>query len=359
MKCIVHLTTSFGCGGLERVIANLLHASSKDEFKHVVISLSNDVSFAYALPDNIELYTVNKKPGLDLHAHIRVLKILKNLDASVLHTYNFGTLEYHYIAKFFVVNKSIHTDHGLGGDDPNGKNRKHNIFRKITSYIIDDYIVVSNDLKKWVTNTVGVSPKKVHFVFNGVPVLAPQKLKPKISGVLKLVIIGRLAEVKNHKRLIRCLSIMQETHPSLNISCDIVGDGPLMDDLKKQRDSMINSDAIIFHGNQKNVNRFLKNSDALILTSSYEAMPMTVLEAMVACRAVICPDVGGVSDFINHDDVNLIKGNDDASLIEAIVSLCESTHLEYENKIKDAYVKVKELYSVDSMYLRYLEFYKK
>ncbi len=359
MECIVHLTSSFGCGGLERVIANLISEDQSPKTKHVVISLSNDLSFAYALPDGVEIHTVNKQPGLDLHAHIRVGKLLKQVGATVLHTYNFGSIEYHAVAKLCGVKCNVHADHGLGGDDPEGKNNKRNLFRRMISSVIDHYIVVSDDLKQWVTNTVRVPEKKVHFVFNGVPVPPPQSLLKRPSGKLHLVIVGRLAKVKNHQRLLYALTRIQSEHPELKVTCDIVGDGPLRDVLKETISEMSYPERVVLQGMQEDVHPFLKKSDALILTSDYEAMPMTVLEAMAACRPVICPDVGGVSDFLTQDDVNLIPGKNNDALVKAIVSMAQETDDDYQEKVANAYIKVRDNYSLSKMTERYLEFFAK
>lgn len=354
LEHVVHLTPSFGCGGLEKVIANLLHQCSGNEnVKHTVVSLSPDTSFAHALPENVEVLTVNKKEGLDVLAHYRVGKLLKNIKCTILHTYNFGALEYHGCAKVSGVKKHIHSDHGLGGDAQNGDNAKHNTFRKLISNVIDEYIVVSDDLKEWVTKTVGVDPKKVKVIHNGV--LVPEKgvLNDKSPGSLKLLIVGRLVEVKNHQRLLDALSLTKLQMPELDISCDVVGDGPLLEMLKEKKNPLAT-----FHGLQDNVSEWIVNSDALILSSDYEAMPMTVLEAMSLCRPVICPNVGGVSGFVSEDDIFLIEGKSTSALSEEITKLALAKSGDYEDKVMAAYDKVESLYTVQVMSEQYMALYK-
>lgn len=354
---IVHLTTTFGCGGLERVIANLVSAPISQEIEHCVISLENDLSFQYALPDNVKTYTINKQPGLDLHAHVRLGKLLKKIKPTILHTYNFGTLEYHAVGRLCGVKWHVHADHGLGGDDPNGANKKHNVFRRAISSLIDEYIVVSDDLKKWVTETVGVNKAKVRFVFNGVPVPAfdPKPTREKCD--LHLIIVGRLAGVKNHIRLLNSIEILQKNNPEIAVSCDIVGDGPEKANIENKINSMPNPAAISMLGHQTDIPSLLSHSDALILSSDYEAMPMTVLEAMAASRPVICPKVGGVCDFISDQEAILVEGHNEDALAHGILQLANMEPSEEAAMTERAYQKVLHTYSLLAMAKKYAEIY--
>lgn len=350
-KRIVHLTPSFGCGGLERVIANLISSERGQKAEHIVISLSDELSFGYALPENVELISMEKKNGLDLWVHARLFKLLKKLKIDVFHTYNFGTIEYHAMAKLAGAKLCVHSDHGLGGDDPKGENKTHNIFRKSISHLIDHYIVVSEDLKNWVTKTVGVDEKKVEFIFNGVPV--PKEIPPAkgraYSTPFQLLIVGRLVAVKNHKNLFEALMNCQQR--GLNLQCHVVGNGPLEDELKAQARDL----PVVFHGHQKEVTPFIRNCDALILSSDYEAMPMTILEAMAQGRLTICPNVGGVASFISERESIMPKTNDPellADAIEEIINLKDSEAL--RNR---AFELVSEKYSVEMMAERYMAIY--
>lgn len=354
---IVHVVTSFGCGGLERVIANLISHSDPVSHKHSVISLTDDLSFQYALPDYVTLLTLNKRPGKDIGAHGRMLKALRELKPDVFHTYNFSTLEYHPVAKLAGVKHHVHADHGLGGDHPEGKDRKHNIFRRIISGMIDDYVVVSDDLKNWVTKTVGVSEHKVHFVFNGVNIPPPEALPQKPAGTLNMVIVGRLHAVKNHNRLLEAMAKAQADDPSRKLSLTIVGDGGERGNITKTIETLSLQDSVTLAGHQNDVSRFILESDLFVLSSDYEAMPMTVLESMALSRPVICPRVGGVADFVTEDDVFLVPGKDTQALANMIGHIADQPSDAYQDKVALAYDKVASRYSIDAMVARYNTLY--
>jgi glycosyltransferase involved in cell wall biosynthesis len=82
------------------------------------------------------------------------------------------------------------------------------------------------------------------------------------------------------------------------------------------------------HGFVDDIPRLLGSADALVLSSTSEACPMVVLEAMAMGKPVIATDVGGVRELLKPDvggDVaGIVVSRADASAIaDAIVRLCE------------------------------------
>lgn len=358
---IVHLVTTFNCGGLEQVILNLIkHTPAEMNVEHIVVSLTDEMEMAEHLPSGVKCLTLNKQPGKDPKVHLNLFKLLRELKPHAFHTYNFGTIEYHPIAKLSGVRVNVHADHGLGGDHPEGKDTLHNAVRRFSAFFIDEYIVVSDNLKKWVIETIKVNPKKVDFVFNGVVVqpYAPKQRETftKISP-FKLLSVGRAVDVKNQASLIRAFSEAIKRKPEMNISLTIVGDGPELDNLRTLRDELGLSHSIDLPGQQFDINERMADCDGFVLSSKYEAMPMTVLEAMSNTRPVICPMVGGVCDFISDEDALLIKGNDETALTDAIIALYHMESDERESLATRGYQSVFNQYSVDKMVDSYMKKY--
>jgi sugar transferase (PEP-CTERM/EpsH1 system associated) len=359
MDCIAHLTQSFGCGGLEKVIVNLINNSQHiPNTKHIVISLTDDIEMAKELPENVTVVSLSKKPGTDPLVYWRLIKTLRKHNVTIFHTYNFGTIEYHTAARLFGVKRQVHADHGMGGDDPHGRNQKHNMLRKWVSHLIHEYVVVSDDLKSWVVHAVGVNKNKVSFVFNGVNVPEKAPLVTKKEHALNLVIIGRLAPVKNHHRLFKAIRLASSSNPNVDIKCSVIGDGPEMENLKSVVESLNLDGKIDFLGLQMNIKPFLNEADGFILSSDYEAMPMTVLEAMAASRPVICPMVGGVTDFISKKEAILVEKHSEKALADGIIALAEMTQEERENLAYSGYDLVRCKYSMEKMVNAYFDIYK-
>lgn len=358
---VVHLVPSFGCGGLERVIANTIAGNSDPNIHHSVVSLASDISFAHTLPKGTCCISVHKQPGKDLGSHLRVAKVLHQLKADVLHSYNFATLEYHPISKLVGVKVGVHADHGMGGDNQGGKGRLKLLFRKAISYFLHYYVVVNEALRVWAVNDVGVSPLKVVHIPNGVPVPDEQLLRPRPTTELRLVSVGRLASVKNHASLLCAINELQRRYVcgeiKFQVSCQIVGDGPLRIPLEKQASELREPGQVRFEGEQGDVLPFIQHSDFLVLSSDYEAMPMVMLEALAASRPVVAPNVGGMAAFEHWPAVYLAENNHPESLVLAIINAASKTHKEQIECCSKARAMIEEQFGLSLMSMRYHELY--
>lgn len=128
----------------------------------------------------------------------------------------------------------------------------------------------------------------------------------------KLLYIGRLAPNKNVDKVIMVLS--QLVNSGLPASLDIIGDGPLHDELVAQVEQLGLQHHVHFTGYVSDVPRRLDTAGAVLLCSDFEGQPLALLEAKAhGCvpvafdidfgpRDVITPGVSGIlSDF---DDIN-------------------------------------------------------
>jgi len=352
---IVHLVYSFGCGGLEKVIANLINHSTDYDAEHVLISLTDDISMLEQVDKKIKVFVLDKKSGNDIKTHFKLFSLLKKLKPQAINTYNFGTIEYHLAAKLAGVPIRVHSDHGRGGDDPAGKNKLHNMFRKFIAHFITEYVVVSYDLFQWILNDINISDKKLSLLFNGVAV--PEQIEHLSSAPKTFVTVGRLDKVKNQKLLIDAFALAVNTldgfaHCKLNI----VGDGPLYNELSAQINLLDMQNSIHLLGFRNDITTILKDSDIFVLSSVYEAMPMTILEAMANKTPVVCTKVGGISKFISEEQAWFVESKNCKALANKLneVKINDQFRLE---KVSNAYNFVSEKYEMKQMVKAYMAKY--
>lgn len=353
-KKVVHLVYSMGCGGLEKVIVNLINGSYKD-VEHVIISLIPEFEMTTGIIPDVDIFCLDKKPGKDLGCHYRLYRLLKQISPDAINTYNFGTIEYHVTAFLSGVKKRVHSDHGHGGDAQNGLNKKNNVIRKIASYFINDYVVVSQDLMDWVTQVVKVKPQRLHLIQNGVEV--PKKfvgVRESESGIKTISTVGRLDPVKNQALLLKAFKRVLDNFPTARLK--IVGDGSEKEKLKMLAQDLSITDSVDFMGYREDVKEQLSTSDVFVLSSHYEAMPMTILEAMALGIPVVTTDVGGIRHFVDESYVNYTQANDEKMLAFSIERQISNPD-EYREKLRRAHKLVLENYSISAMSKRYLNLY--
>ncbi len=112
------------------------------------------------------------------------------------------------------------------------------------------------------------------------------------------VYVGRITREKGVLFLADALSSLDASWPS-NFKFLFVGDGSELKLLKKQTNEMINSDSIIYLGEQDKVYRYLFASDFFCMPSLHENHSISLLEAAAASLPIIATDVGGNSEIVD------------------------------------------------------------
>lgn len=167
-------------------------------------------------------------------------------------------------------------------------------------------------------NTWGVSKSKTKLVFNSVD---PTKFVSMVNLEKKfdLVSVTRLVQGKGLKELIEC------SH-KLNRSLLIVGDGPLMNDLKNTARSL--SADVTFAGSLPNseIPKILAYSKVFVLNSESEATSYALIEAKLSGLPILARRNQG-STTIVCDGVDGIIYSDGLGLENAIVKIFADPNL--------------------------------
>lgn len=142
-----------------------------------------------------------------------------------------------------------------------------------------------------------------------------------------VVYIGRLSYPKNPQRLMNVLKLAIEFNPKIKIA--IVGDGDLLDEVKKiSKESGIENN-ISFLGFQSNPLKILKDAKVMIMTSRFEGTPMCALEAMALGVPIVTTPTDGLIDLID-DNVEGYLSEDNSRLAEKIVEIIDKKDLHEE-----------------------------
>lgn len=144
---------------------------------------------------------------------------------------------------------------------------------------------------------------------------------PMPDGGPHLVAIGRLSEQKGFPLLIEAMALAAPHHPNLHLT--LVGNGELRASLEASIATLGLQKHITLAGwqDEAGVRRALAASQALILPSFAEGLPMVVMEAMAAGRPVIATAIAGVPELVNRETGWLVPAGDAIALAEVIGEL--------------------------------------
>ncbi len=169
----------------------------------------------------------------------------------------------------------------------------------------DAVFCVSSFLATKVKNLFPEIAERVHFIPHGIP-LSKDPIPPRpTGGPLRLCYCNRLQQYQ--KRVFDLPGIAAELEKlGVDYELDIAGDGRDADELRQRFVQANLKSPIRFHGRLRNpdVLEIFKRSHLFLLTSDFEGLPNSLLEAMsVGCVPVVYQIESGISDAI-HDQAN-------------------------------------------------------
>lgn len=170
-------------------------------------------------------------------------------------------------------------------------------------------------------------------------------------------IAGRLAPVKRVDLFIKAAAELLNTHPELNISFHIYGDGQLRTDLETLTRKLEAVNAVHFEGNCEDMQQALANMDALLITSDHEGLPMILLEAMVLKTPIIAHAVGGIPVLLDHGKCGVLVSNHQPAAYAEAVNFLINNPESREKIINCAFNRVTDCYSNEQNANAYLAVY--
>ena len=159
------------------------------------------------------------------------------------------------------------------------------------------------------------NPVDTDFIFGEIN--KPNNFGEKDAGLIYLVAAGRLVSQKGFDLLIDALAMLRNQHVRL----DILGEGPLLDDLKQLAQSKGVGKQVHFAGFQSNPYSWFARADGFVFSSRYEGLPNVALEALACGTPVIAtPAPGGVREILDDMPECLLANDVSAKALAKAVS---------------------------------------
>jgi L-malate glycosyltransferase len=226
--------------------------------------------------------------------------------------------------------------------------------RFATRRFVDRVVYVSRDLHRGQEE----SPKGT-VIYNGIDAASmrsaerPSDLGPE-EGTVHIAIVGRLVPIKGHRVLLDALLLCEHR---TRIRLHIFGAGPLEAELRQRIVSTGLADQVRIHGFKANIADYIGSVDLVAMPSLHEALPYTLLEAMLLRRPVVASRVGGLAEVLEHGETGvLFEPGQPVELARLIDQLVDDNALRHRLAMR-AYRRVTQDFSIREMASKYLALY--
>lgn len=346
MKKILFLTPSLAIGGAERVLVNLLKRIDYTRFDVTLCLYSNFGEYLDEVP-----------------AEVKKCHIFNSVFWARVFTYLQRKLQITFPIRF-LTKKAIHSNFDVGICFSDGlltdtlifaKNRfakkiswVHSCYKSQDSLrgiytpgyvqklintrysLLDEIVFVSENSKNEFEELFGKSSKHmvVHNVFD--PDSIVKKADVKLSKlfneeIINIVTIGRLVKVKEYAKLVEAASILAKKGLTFHIR--IIGGGKLNDVLSGKIAQLQLTDYVELTGFISNPYPYLKNSNILVLTSSSEALPTVLIEAMALNVPIVSTACSGAIEITDNGKYALLTDHSVTDIAEKLGQMIEDSAL--------------------------------
>lgn len=342
-------------GGAERVMSLLLN-SAIDKGNEVHLILLSDSRIDYDLNSQINVIRLAD----DLHG-VRYIKNIKRF--SILKKKLVGinpdlVVSFLTICNIFVAMALKNTKIPFIVSERNDpiKDCPSAVKRLLRNHYYryaDGVIFQTKDAKEYFSEKI---QKKSSVIPN--PVKSNLPFAEIGSEKKKIVAAARLMSQKNYPMMLKAFKIFLEDHEDYTLH--IFGDGNLKNELISLTNELDISQNVCFEGNVNDLHDRIKDARMFVLSSDYEGISNSLLEALamgLPCISTDCPCGGSKMLIENGVSGILTPVGDETAFADAMKKIADSRILA-EQFSKNA-MKIRDSFSEDVNIGKYFEYFEK
>ena len=351
---ILFIVRTMGLGGTENVVLQLCEILS-DKVNKIVVCSSGGVHEKKLQEMGIKHYLIpdiaSKNP-MDMLKSCRLIKnVIDKEQITIVHSH-------HRMAAFYaelVAPKSVVKVANA-----------HNTFtdkKKLTrlAYRNTKVIAVGEMVKKNLMEYFEIPKEQVCVIHNAVKPFDSNIMPIKVlyqehtNGNVMIGNIGRLSEQKGMTYFIEAAEITARTHPEARFI--IVGEGEEKEQLHAQVKAKGLQGKILFLGYRSDIQNVMSQLDFVVLSSLWEGLPLTPIEAYSVGKTVIGTAVDGTPEIIRDGiDGYLVEPRNPMQLAEKMNELIENSEMRESMGIQ-AVKRYQDEFSFEKLSERYVAFY--
>lgn len=368
---IVHVIHHLVIGGMENGVVNLINRLPIERFKHAVVCIEDFSDFRDRIrcPD-VEVYALHRSKIGAMRLRWKLFRLLRRLRPGIVHSRNLSGLDA-LLPAWFAGIATLHSEHGFDVDNLDGRAKKPVLLRRLHGPLVDHYVTVSAHLRALQIEELGIPADRVTHIYNGVDTerfappphrrhdLLPTELRGDELFVLGTV--GRVRPIKDHATLLYAMAELLARRPEWRqrLRLALVGDGPLLAELRQLAHSLRIADLVWFAGARDDVSDLLQAMDLFVLPSLNEGISNTLLEAMATGLPVLATAVGGNVELIEAGIVGDTFIPGDVRRLAAVIENYVADPARSAAHGAAARQRVLQQFSLQAMVAAYQEVYQK
>lgn len=333
---ICHVIHALGVGGAEMLVDVMVRELSHD-YRCVVAVLDEIGELGNRLRDDgFTVEHLHRQPGIDRGCARRLDEFARREGVQLLHAHQYTPFFQSMLSRGLTGSRPVLlTEHGR--HVPDLPSRKRSIVNRLLLRKQDRLIGCGGAVRQALIDNEGLPASRVDVIYNGVDLEAFACAEPNARDRIRrefqfkaddfvIVQVARLHELKDHLTALRTIAEVRRTVPHVRLL--IVGEGDRRDSIESSISELNLQNHVQLAGNRNDIGDLLTASDAFLMSSISEGIPLTIIEAMAGRLPVVSTAVGGIPEMITHKQNGFLSPAEDfKSLARHLVSLAQSPAL--------------------------------
>jgi len=231
---------------------------------------------------------------------------------------------------------------------------RKNILSRLKYFNIDRIIAISEGVKRALMAD-GLAEEKIDVIYSGVDIerfqgVGADYLFSQLVLNRYMLRIGNIAGLtweKGHRTLLNAARIVVDQIPGVVFL--IAGEGPLRREIEILIEKLNLDENVKLLGFRQDIPEILSLLDLFVLSSSWEGLGTSLLDALASRLPVVATNVGGIPEIIKHGlNGILVAPEDPDALAQAIIHLLKNRD-KARQMGEEGFRIVREKFSVDRM----------
>lgn len=225
--------------------------------------------------------------------------------------------------------------------------------------LMDKSILISQHLKSYMTENYDVKAEKLRVIRNGIDTRRFKKNEESEDNFKKELglehdnhLIGFIGRLSDQKRPLMFLKIAKKiANADDNIFFYMIGSGNLDGKVRNYIKKEGLTSRVFLYDQRSDIENVLNSTETLLVPSSYEGAPLTILEAISTETHVIASNVGAIKEYVGGI-CELVDRSDEETEINTFVD--KSLEQNYDDyTLESGANHIKENYDIETTAQKY------
>lgn len=314
---VLHVAADLGTYGAERFVILLLERLRNQPIELAALSIAPARGIDSTA--GVEYFSAGRRGRYDLAFVARMIATMRAWRPDIVHTHTHAGKYWGRLAAVVAgVPAIVHTEHNseFGAPAP------FRILNAALSRRTTAFVAVSRAQRDRLVNEEGIPSDRIAVIPNGVPIGAfDPAARPAARAALGangeealIVHVGRLSPVKNQRLAIEALSLLDA--PARLV---LIGAGPERDRLESLARERGVAERTSFLGYRSDAAALIAGADVALVTSRNEAMPLAIIEALLARAPVVSTPWLGASEMLGDGAFGLVTADFEPRSVAAAI----------------------------------------